>query len=164
MGELYRGGRYHPLGWRNNSFHTVNRIRPARTSISGEINARAGQNISRTDQTSWSSKKYTFPGSKWNNRHTATGETLLPPPQRPGRKIVVLGDTSDASKLIKLSQNANVIIHEATNAYIPQLDKDATYETTEARTISRGHSTPQMAGKFAKACSAKVLLLNHFSA
>lgn len=93
-----------------------------------------------------------------------TGETLVPPPLRPGRKIVVLGDTSDASKLIKLSQNANVIVHEATNAYIPQLDKDATYETTEARTISRGHSTPQMAGKFAKACSAKVLLLNHFSA
>jgi ribonuclease Z len=93
-----------------------------------------------------------------------TGEILHPPLPRAGRKIVILGDTSDPSRLIPLSQNANVIVHEATNAYIPHLDKDATYESIEERTISRGHSTPQMAGKFAKACSAKVLLLNHFSA
>lgn len=93
-----------------------------------------------------------------------TGETLLPPPPRAGRKIVILGDTSDPSRLLPLSQNATVIVHEATNAYIPHLDKDATQSSIEERTISRGHSTPQMAGKFAKACSAKVLLLNHFSA
>ena len=93
-----------------------------------------------------------------------TGEILHPPLPRGGRKIVILGDTSDPSRLIPLSQNANVIVHEATNAYIPQLDKEATYQSIEERTISRGHSTPQMAGKFAKACSAKVLLLNHFSA
>jgi len=93
-----------------------------------------------------------------------TGETLLPPPPRPGRKIVILGDTSDPSRLIPLSQNANVIVHEATNAFIPHLDKDATYDSIKERTISRGHSTPQMAGRFAQACAAKVLLLNHFSA
>ena len=93
-----------------------------------------------------------------------TGEQLNPPPPRPGRKVVILGDTSDPSKLISLSRNANVIIHEATNAYIPELDGGMSYASMQERTISRGHSTPQMAGKFATACSAKVLLLNHFSA
>jgi len=93
-----------------------------------------------------------------------TGETLHPPPLRPGRKFVILGDTSDPSRLVPLAQNANVVIHEATNAYIPSLDAGLTYESLQERTISRGHSTPQMAGKFATACNANVLLLNHFSA
>ena len=75
-----------------------------------------------------------------------------------------MGDTSDPSKLIPLSQNADVVIHEATNAYIPELDPGMSYASLQERTVSRGHSTPQMAGKFATACSAKVLLLNHFSA
>jgi ribonuclease Z len=92
------------------------------------------------------------------------GEKLLPPPPRPGRKIVILGDTSNPSKLIPLSQNANVIVHEATNAYIPSLDAGLTPVLLEERTIRRGHSTPQMAGEFATKCNAKVLLLNHFSA
>lgn len=93
-----------------------------------------------------------------------TGEQLHPPPPRRGRKIVIMGDTSDSSKLIPLSQNADVVIHEATNAYIPELDPGMSYASLQERTVSRGHSTPQMAGKFATACSAKVLLLNHFSA
>jgi ribonuclease Z len=92
------------------------------------------------------------------------GDQLLPPPRRPGRKVVILGDTSDASILIPLSQNADLLIHEATNTYIPSLDVGMSSESVQQRTISRGHSTPQMAGKFAAACSAKVLLLNHFSA
>lgn len=93
-----------------------------------------------------------------------TGEQLHPPPPRPGRKVVILGDTCNPSKLVGLSQDANVIVHEATNAYIPELDCDMSVELVEERTISRGHSTPQMAGKFGTACVAKVLLLNHFSA
>jgi ribonuclease Z len=93
-----------------------------------------------------------------------TGEQLHPPPPRPGRKVVILGDTSDPSKLLPLAQDANVVVHEATNAFIPELDGDMTFESVQKRTISRGHSTPQMAGKYATACAAKVLLLNHFSA
>jgi ribonuclease Z len=93
-----------------------------------------------------------------------SGDELHPPPSRPGRKIVILGDTSDASQLIPLAQNANVVVHEATNAYIPSLDVGMTYESVQERTISRGHSTAQMAGQFASACRARVLLLNHFSA
>jgi ribonuclease Z len=93
-----------------------------------------------------------------------TGEQLHPPLSRPGRKIVILGDTSDPSPMLSLCQDATVVVHEATNAYIPALDAGLSYESLQDRTISRGHSTPQMAGKFATACSAAVLLLNHFSA
>jgi ribonuclease Z len=93
-----------------------------------------------------------------------TGEKLYPPQPRQGRKIVILGDTSDSSTLLSLAQNATVLVHEATNAYIPSIDTGSSYEAIQQRTITRGHSTPQMAGKFATACNAKVLLLNHFSA
>ena len=93
-----------------------------------------------------------------------TGEQLHPPSPRPGRKVVVLGDTCDPTNLLPLSQDATVVVHEATNAYIPELDKEMSYESLKERTVNRGHSTPQMAGEFASACSAKVLLLNHFSA
>lgn len=90
------------------------------------------------------------------------------PPRRPGRKIVILGDTYDPSAIIPFAEGADLLIHEATNAHLPGLDLNTketdTYETVEERAISRGHSTPQMAGKFAKRMHAKRLILNHFSA
>lgn len=61
-----------------------------------------------------------------------------------------------------------MLIHEATNAHLPNIDPgtkdDDTYQIVEQRTRSRGHSTPQMAGAFAKRIRAKQLILNHFSA
>ena len=96
------------------------------------------------------------------------GTILHGPPKRPGRKLVVLGDTYDPSPITPLAEGADLLIHEATNAHLPGIDrntKDAdTYETVEERAKSRGHSTPQMAGRFAKKINAKRLILNHFSA
>lgn len=96
------------------------------------------------------------------------GTVLQGPPRRPGRKIVILGDTYDPSPIIPLAGGADLLVHEATNAHLPGLDlntKDAdTYETVQERAMSRGHSTPQMAGKFARTIGAKRLILNHFSA
>ncbi|KAJ7765034.1 beta-lactamase-like protein [Mycena maculata] len=96
------------------------------------------------------------------------GTILHGPPRRPGRKVVVLGDTYDPSAIVPLALNADVVIHEATNAHLPGVDPatkdDETYESVEARTKSRGHSTPQMAGIFAKRVGARRLILNHFSA
>lgn len=88
--------------------------------------------------------------------------------KRPGRKLVILGDTYDPSPIITLAIGADLLIHEATNAYLPGVDPatkdDETEEIVEQRTRSRGHSTPQMAGRFAKSIGARRLALNHFSA
>jgi ribonuclease Z len=96
------------------------------------------------------------------------GTVLYGPPRRDGRKIVILGDTYDPSPITALAANADLLIHEATNAHLTDfaenLQDDDTYETVEKRTKSRGHSTPQMAGTFAKRIRARKLVLNHFSA
>ncbi|KAG6911238.1 hypothetical protein DXG01_003105 [Tephrocybe rancida] len=96
------------------------------------------------------------------------GTVIHGPPRRKGRKVVILGDTFDPSPIIPLAMDADLLIHEATNAHLPDIDPDTkeidTYETVEARAKSRGHSTPQMAGVFAKRVCARRLVLNHFSA
>ncbi|KAJ7929938.1 beta-lactamase-like protein [Mycena leptocephala] len=96
------------------------------------------------------------------------GTVLHGPTRRRGRKIVILGDTHNPSGIEPLALDADLLIHEATNAHLPDVDEDTkdtdTYESIEERTKSRGHSTPQMAGAFAKRIRAKQLILNHFSA
>ncbi|KAF8631602.1 hypothetical protein AX15_002350 [Amanita polypyramis BW_CC] len=95
------------------------------------------------------------------------GMTLHGPERRKGRKIVILGDTYDPSPIAPLAEDADMLIHEATNAHLPGIDpttKDSdTYESVEMRAKSRGHSTPQMAGAFARRVRARKLVLNHFS-
>ena len=97
----------------------------------------------------------------------ADGTVLEGPPREPGRKVVVLGDTYDPSPIEGLAKEADLIIHEATNAHLPgvgnRVKAEDTYESVEERTKSRGHSTPQMAGGFAKRIGARNLILNHFS-
>jgi ribonuclease Z len=95
------------------------------------------------------------------------GTVLHAPPRRPGRKVVILGDTRDPSSIVPLALDADLLVHEATNAHLPDVDRassDDTFQSVQARTQSRGHSTPQMAGAFAKRIGAKQLILNHFSA
>ncbi|KAJ7638993.1 beta-lactamase-like protein [Roridomyces roridus] len=96
------------------------------------------------------------------------GTVLHGPPRRAGRKLCILGDTYDPSAIVPLALNADLLIHEATNAHLPGIDPDTkpedTHESIEARTRSRGHSTPQMAGVFGKRIGARQLILNHFSA
>ena len=97
----------------------------------------------------------------------ADGTILEGPPREPGRKIVILGDTCDPSPIEELAKGADLIVHEATNGHLPGVDDrvkpEDTYESVEERTKSRGHSTPQMAGRFAKRIGARNLFLNHFS-
>ena len=85
-------------------------------------------------------------------------------PPRQGRKIVVGGDTADCRALRNLAQNADVVIHEATNAYLQGVDKDTDLREVTRDAVIHGHSTPQIAGHFAKSVKAKRLVLNHFSA
>jgi ribonuclease Z len=99
------------------------------------------------------------------------GSSLVPPPTRPGRQVVILGDTSDPSSLIPLVESPHLLVHEATNA-LTRLDSlnlkegvsPPTFEEVEERAKDHGHSTPQMAGKFAKQIGCKKLILTHFSA
>ena len=60
--------------------------------------------------------------------------------------------------------NADVVIHEATNCFLAGLDRDTDFRAVTRDAIIHGHSTPHMAGDFAKKINAKRLLLNHFSA
>lgn len=96
------------------------------------------------------------------------GTVIEPPPQKPGREVIVLGDTYDASSMVLLcaaSQcNMRVLVHEATNALTRLDEDDTTLEQVEERARAHGHSTPQMAAQMALRMGAHKLLLTHFSA
>ncbi|KZP24835.1 hypothetical protein FIBSPDRAFT_856635 [Athelia psychrophila] len=80
------------------------------------------------------------------------------------RKIVVLGDTYDPSAIAPLCLSASLLVHESTDAYMPpNVDPEAkrTVETINAKVVERGHSTPTMAGAFAKLIEARQLVMNH---
>jgi ribonuclease Z len=86
----------------------------------------------------------------------ADGRTVQPSevcdPPRPGRKVVLLGDTQDASGIATAAQGCDVLVHEAT------------YEAERtAKAEQWGHSTSAMAGVFAKRIAAKHLIITHFS-
>lgn len=72
---------------------------------------------------------------------------------RPGRKIVYTGDTKPFKSLIKLAENADLLIHDATF-------DDELWERAE----EDGHSTPSQAVETAKKAKAKRLILTHISA
>ncbi|KAI0268334.1 Metallo-hydrolase/oxidoreductase [Gloeopeniophorella convolvens] len=95
------------------------------------------------------------------------GTLLHGPPKRPGRKIVILGDTYDPSPITELAMHADILVHEATNAHLPGIDPETkasdSYSVVEERSRLRGHSTPQLAGQFATRIGARKLVLNHFS-
>lgn len=96
------------------------------------------------------------------------GTMLHPPPLSiPGRKLAILGDTCDTSGIFSLAQDASLLIHEATNAYVDSAGRLATTEAEKERirnkAISRGHSTAVMAGQFARNIRARRLYMNHFS-
>ncbi|KAF0697779.1 Aste57867_11572 [Aphanomyces stellatus] len=76
-------------------------------------------------------------------------------PSRRGRKIAVLGDSSDSTGMYPIAQNVDVLVHEATLAH------SAAAIVTLA--LERGHSTSSMAGHFAKHMNATLLVLTHFS-
>jgi ribonuclease Z len=116
---------------------------------------------------------FTFPDGT-----VVTAEQAVEPP-RPGRKVVICGDTCDSRSLVLLAQDADVVVHEATNTFLPGVDKvkpspqasssrQQQQQAQQMRMVTRdavvhGHSTPFMAGRFAKAAGAKRLVLNHFS-
>ncbi|KAH9929226.1 uncharacterized protein B0H18DRAFT_1117574 [Fomitopsis serialis] len=76
----------------------------------------------------------------------------------------------DVQKLIARTP-VSLLIHEATDAYIPpsvdpqgKTGRNRTAESVNAKTLDRGHSTPAMAGEFARKIGAERLVLNHIGA
>ena len=101
---------------------------------------------------------FTFPDGT-----VLTQEEAVEPPRK-GRKVVICGDTASSRALEGLSMDADVLVHEATNSYLAGIDKDTDLAGVTRDAVIHGHSTPYIAGDFAKKIRAKKLLLNHFSA
>ncbi|KIY65949.1 Metallo-hydrolase/oxidoreductase [Cylindrobasidium torrendii FP15055 ss-10] len=86
----------------------------------------------------------------------------------PERTIAILGDTFDPTPITQLLTAPHappeLLIHEATDAYIPNtIDPRASRDeaTVAQAALFRGHSTPVQAGQFARLVGAKRLVLNH---
>lgn len=89
---------------------------------------------------------------KLSNGRVVKPEEVVGKP-RQGRKIVYSGDTRPTRELVRLAENADILIHDAT--FDDQL-KD--------RAAEDGHSTPSQAAETAKNAGAKRLILTHISA
>ena len=89
------------------------------------------------------------------------------------RKLAILGDTSDASKLTPLVHSTpgclSLLVHEATDTHVPpsideRLAARRPPELVASIALERGHSTPAQAGACAGRWGARQLVLNHIGA
>jgi ribonuclease Z len=74
-------------------------------------------------------------------------------PPRPGRRVVLTGDTRPCQATIEHGRNADLLIHEATFG-----DEEA------ERAVETGHSTAREAAMVARDADVRRLVLTHFSA
>ncbi len=74
-------------------------------------------------------------------------------PTRPGRKLVLTGDSRPCDSTIAAAEGADLLVHEATFA-----------EEEGPRALETGHSTAREAAEVASKAGVRKLALNHFSA
>lgn len=102
-------------------------------------------------------------GPLWGRMHKGEAVTLddgrviepsvLVGPPRPGRRVVITGDTRPCAATVEASRGADLLVHEAT------------FGDDEAQRASEtGHSTAREAAKVAATAGARRLALTHFSA
>ena len=102
-------------------------------------------------------------GPLWGRLHRGESVTLddgrvvdssvLVGPRRPGRTVVITGDTRPCPGTEEAAQNADLLVHEATFG-----DEEA------ERAVETGHSTAREAAQLARRAGCQRLLLTHFSA
>jgi ribonuclease Z len=102
-------------------------------------------------------------GPMWGQIHRGIAVTLadgrvvepsvLVGPARPGRRVVITGDTRPCASTVEHSRGADLLIHEATFG-----DEEA------ERAVETGHSTAREAAGVARDAGARKLLITHFSA
>lgn len=86
-----------------------------------------------------------------DGRRIGPGELVGPP--RPGRKVVLSGDTAPCRSIAALAQGADLLVHEAT------FGSDEAERARDTR-----HSTAREAATVARDAGAKRLVLTHISA
>ena len=74
-------------------------------------------------------------------------------PTRPGRRVVLTGDTRPGDDTVRAAQDADLLVHEATFG-----DEEA------VRAAETGHATAREAAEVARRAGARRLILTHFSA
>lgn len=79
--------------------------------------------------------------------------TQLVGPVRPGRKVVLTGDTRPSDDTVRVAHEADLLVHEATFG-----DEEA------ERAAETGHATAREAAEVARRAVARRLILTHFSA
>jgi ribonuclease Z len=85
-----------------------------------------------------------------NGRTVAPNQVLGPP--RPGRKLVLAGDTMPSESVLEIAAGAEVLVHEATFC-----------EDERERARETWHSTAADAARIAQAADVSMLALNHLS-
>lgn len=102
-------------------------------------------------------------GPLWGQIHRGIAVTLsdgrvidpkvLVGEKRPGRTVVITGDTRPCAATIEASRDADLLVHEATFG-----DEEA------ERAVETGHSTAREAATVAREAGVRRLVLTHFSA
>ncbi|MCD6522682.1 MAG: ribonuclease Z [Candidatus Diapherotrites archaeon] len=86
---------------------------------------------------------------EWQGKKISPEDYII---RKKGIKIVYSGDTAYCERVIKESENADILIHEATFA-----------QDIKQRAIETKHSTARDAGLVARQANVKQLVLTHFS-
>ncbi|MEX0691737.1 MAG: ribonuclease Z [Gemmatimonadales bacterium] len=93
----------------------------------------------------------TVEGGKAGSREVRPEDLVGPP--RPGRLVVISGDTRPSETLVRLAEGADLLVHEATFSHEEQ-----------DRAVETKHSTAQEAAQVALAARVRRLVLTHVSA